>query len=126
VLEIGCEREAVLLAFHWTGTASYYQMGWNPDGAIQSPGVILLAESIEQSIREGLSKYDFLRGDEEYKQKWTSQSVAQTTLVVGRRVPARAAMTAERLKNRFKHAFQQTLGAGRWESMKRGLGGWAP
>jgi hypothetical protein len=35
-------------------------------------------------------------------------------------------MTAERLKNRFKRAFQQILGAGRWENMKRGLGGWAP
>ena len=116
-------RCGVLLAFHWRGTASYYQMGWAPDGPLASPGVLLLAESIEQAIREGLDTYDFLRGDEEYKRKWTSDAVAQRTLVVGQRIPARAAIAAEHVKDRIKWVFHETLGTARWEQLKRVLKG---
>lgn len=107
-------RQAVLLAFHWRGTASFYQMGWDPDTRIDSPGVVLLAASIEQAIREGLTRYDFLRGDEPYKRKWTSQAVEQVTLVVGCRARARAAIVAGEFKERVK----QKLGPARWRKLK--------
>jgi len=112
-------RQCVLIAFHWGGVAYYYQIGWNPDGPIQSPGVIVMAESIAQAIREGIGRYDFLRGDEAYKTRWTSQAVKQTTLVVGMRGPARAATTAERLKDRFKKVIQRTFGEERWERVRQ-------
>lgn len=114
VIEREAVRQGVLLAFHWRGTASFYQMGWDPDTPIQSPGVVLLAESIEQAVREGLSRYDFLRGDEPYKRKWTTQAVEQVTLVVGCRARARAAIAAGRLKERVK----QTLGPAPWQKLK--------
>ncbi|MEW6198909.1 MAG: GNAT family N-acetyltransferase [Planctomycetota bacterium] len=114
VMEREGVRQGVLLAFHWRGTASFYQMGWDPDTPIQSPGVVLLAESIEQAVREGLSRYDFLRGDEPYKRKWTTPAVEQVTLVVGCRARARAAIAAGRLKERVK----QTLGPAPWRKLK--------
>jgi CelD/BcsL family acetyltransferase involved in cellulose biosynthesis len=118
LLEAGNQPQAALLAFHWRHTASFYQMGWNPDGGVQSPGVVLLAHSIEQAIREGLTTYDFLRGEEAYKWKWTTRFVEQTTLVVGRRMPARAVILAERFKNSVKHAIQHAFGPEKWERLK--------
>lgn len=124
VLYIQDEPQGVLLAFYGGGTASYYQMGWNPGCPLASPGVILLAESIAQAIGEGLHKYDFLRGDEDYKWKWTSQFVEQTTLVVALRAPARLALTANVLGTGLKSAVRQTVGTGNWERMKKALGTW--
>jgi CelD/BcsL family acetyltransferase involved in cellulose biosynthesis len=126
VLEVDGVRQGVLLAFHWRGTASFYQMGWDPDTRIDSPGVVLLAESIAQAIREGLTHYDFLRGDEEYKRRWTSQAVEQITLVVGCRAPARAAIAAAELKDGFKRAVQWTLGSRNWERMRGLARTWEP
>lgn len=114
VIEREGARQGVLLAFHWRDVASFYQMGWDPDTCIQSPGVVLLAESIAQAVREGLTRYDFLRGDEPYKRKWTTQAVEQVTLVVGCRTRARAAIAAGRLKERVK----QTLGPAPWQKLK--------
>ncbi|MFQ5490919.1 MAG: GNAT family N-acetyltransferase [Phycisphaerae bacterium] len=113
----------VLLAFHWNGTASFYQMGWDPHSPVPSPGVVVMAESIEQAVRERMTRYDFLRGDEAYKRRWASQSARLTTLVVGCRWQARAAMAAERLKDRFKATILRSLGDAQWQRMKRLAGG---
>ena len=110
VLVVHNEPQGVLLAFHCGGTASYYQMGWNPDSPLSSVGVILLAESIAHAIDEGLHTYDFLRGDEDYKWKWTAQFVEQITLVVGWRASARVALAANALGGRLKNAVRQTVG----------------
>jgi len=118
VLEAGGRPEGVLLAFHWRETASFYQMGWNPATMIASPGVVLLAASIRQAISEGLKRYDFLRGDEPYKRRWTTQAIEQITLLVALRTPARAALAALDLKERVK----STLGPAAWGGLKRLLG----
>ncbi len=114
VLEDNAQPEGVLLAFHWRDTAGFYQMGWNPDTSVTSPGVVLLAASIRQAIEEGLKRYDFLRGDEPYKRKWTNQAVTQVTLLLGRRAPARAALAALGLKERVK----STLGPEAWSGLR--------
>ena len=44
-----------------------YNGSYDPDWAEASPGVVLLTSLIEQSIVEGLRRFDFLKGDEEYK-----------------------------------------------------------
>ncbi len=123
VLELAGAIEAVLLAFHWQGTASFYQMGWNPDCAVASPGVVVMAASIEQAIKEGAQRYDFLRGDELYKARWASKHVRQSTLVVACSRKARIGLAAERLKDRIKAAVQGTLGDAQWQRLKRTLAG---
>ena len=126
VLECDNVRQGVLLVFHWGATASYYQMGWHPQSPIRSPGVVLLAESIAQAIREGIPTYDLLRGAEDYKWKWTTRFIEQTTLVVGRNLPARAAMAVERAKDRCRHLVRRTLGHRAWETVTRCLKGPVP
>jgi len=115
----GWHATAVLLTFHWGGTAYFYQMGWDPDGTSASAGVVVMAESIADAIRCGCTRYDFLRGAEEYKWKWTSQFVEQTTLSIGWRLAARAALLATRWNDRLKAAVRRTLGPRSWNTLRR-------
>ncbi len=49
------------------GSLLLYNSGFDPASAGISPGLVLLARCIEDSIGRGLSEYDFLRGRERYK-----------------------------------------------------------
>jgi CelD/BcsL family acetyltransferase involved in cellulose biosynthesis len=118
-LTVDGRREGVLIALHYQGRASYYQMGWNPECPVDSPGVVILSQSIEQAIAEGLTRYDFLRGEEVYKLRWTNWAAEQTTAIVGWNMAARAAMAAEKLKNGVKTAVTRCLGPDRWEQACR-------
>jgi len=95
---------AALLAFHFGETALYYQAGWDPDSPLSrlSPGVVLMGRSIEDAILSGLRYYDFLRGDEAYKSRWTKTARTTTTLLVARTPMARAYLATARLKDRLK------------------------
>ncbi len=113
---------AVLLAMHCSGVAYFYQMGWDPQCPLHSPGVLVMAASIEQAIAEGMSRYDFLRGDEEYKARWTGEYVQASTIAIALRAPARAALAAERLKNGVKRLVLGAGGARTWRSLKALVG----
>jgi len=94
-----------LLAFHFGESALYYQAGWDPDSPLSrlSPGVVLMGQSIEDAIASGLRYYDFLRGDEAYKSRWTKTARTTTTLLVARTPMARAYLATAHLKDRLKH-----------------------
>lgn len=44
-----------------------YNSAYAEDAADASPGIMLLALMIERSINDGLHRFDFLKGDEQYK-----------------------------------------------------------
>lgn len=56
-------------------TVYFYQAAYDPDPALEeySPGYTLLASCIEDSVARGAREFDFLRGLEEYKTRWTSE-----------------------------------------------------
>jgi len=115
----GWRVEAILLTLHWNKTASFYQMGWDPDGTTVSAGVVVMAESIADAIRCGCTRYDFLRGAEAYKWKWTSQFVEQTTLAIGWRLPARMALMVTHCNDRLKAIARAALGPRSWNTLRR-------
>ena len=63
---------AAIFAFQYRDKLLYYQAGYDPAYSKYSPGLTLMALVIEYAISKGLKEYDFLRGDEEYKWKWTN------------------------------------------------------
>lgn len=95
---------AALLLFRTANAALYYQAGWDPDSplAAQSPAVVLMAESIRDSIEAGLRYYEFLRGDEGYKAKWTKTWRNTSTVLVGSGVKASAYLRTAALKDLVK------------------------
>jgi CelD/BcsL family acetyltransferase involved in cellulose biosynthesis len=59
---------AAQLAFLGADTTFAYQVGINPEKRDQSPGWLVHSESIKRAIAQGRTAFDFLRGDEPYKQ----------------------------------------------------------
>ncbi|MGH9474733.1 MAG: GNAT family N-acetyltransferase [Terriglobales bacterium] len=50
----------------------YFQSGFDPAATAFSPGTVLLSAVIEDCMARGLRSFDFLRGEEGYKARWTS------------------------------------------------------
>ncbi len=51
---------------------AHYQSGMNPDASSLEPGHASVVQSIHQAIQDGFADYDFLRGDEPYKKRWSA------------------------------------------------------
>jgi CelD/BcsL family acetyltransferase involved in cellulose biosynthesis len=58
---------AALFCLEQAGTVSLYNSGFDPEARAMSPGVVLIARTIEDAITRGFRRYDFLRGEEPYK-----------------------------------------------------------
>ncbi len=58
---------AALFCLEYGGTVALYNSGFEPDARAHSPGVVLIARTIEDAIAHGFRRYDFLRGEEPYK-----------------------------------------------------------
>ena len=66
---LSVDGRPVAAAFGFVGEGAYYlyNSAYEPDAAEAAPGVVLLAMLIERSIADGLSRFDFLKGEEPYK-----------------------------------------------------------
>jgi len=58
---------AALFCLEYGGSIGLYNSGFDPAARALSPGVVLIARTIEDAIARGFRRYDFLRGDEPYK-----------------------------------------------------------
>lgn len=58
---------AALFCLEERGTVALYNSGFDPEARALSPGVVLIARTIEDAIARGFRRYDFLRGEEPYK-----------------------------------------------------------
>lgn len=61
------EIVGILFCFQMGNTVYAFNTGYNPDFSKLSPGFISFALDIKSAISEGLSYYNFLRGEERFK-----------------------------------------------------------
>lgn len=80
-----------IYVMHAGGAAYFFQAGFDPAAKAESPGTVLVSESIRLAIDEGMAQFDFMRGDEPYKRRWKPQHayrnlrmVRPVTKIVGR------------------------------------------
>lgn len=66
-LELDGERVATSLSFICSGVKYLYNSGYNPEHSRLAVGLLNHAYNIQRSIEQGLSVFDFMRGDESYK-----------------------------------------------------------
>ena len=85
VMEVDDVPIAALYGWLIGGRWSYYQAGFDPAWSRQSPGFLLLAETIREAIDDGASEYDMLRGDEAFKQRFATSSRATRTILLAPR-----------------------------------------
>ncbi len=70
-LRLDGETQASLYCFRYGDRVCYYQGGFEPTLARLSLGTVLTARAMQSAILEECQIFDFLRGDEPYKAKWT-------------------------------------------------------
>lgn len=73
ILRLDSEPIGAIYAMRLGSTCYYYQAGFDPSKGSISPGTLLVAATIRRAIEEGLTHFDFLRGDEPYKRRWKPQ-----------------------------------------------------
>lgn len=73
-LSLGGQLAGVIYGYVYGRKYYFYQSGFDPQFASYSPGLVLMSFSIERVIQRGLCEYDFLRGEEAYKSKFTKNS----------------------------------------------------
>jgi CelD/BcsL family acetyltransferase involved in cellulose biosynthesis len=83
-LTVGGRRIAAGIWFDDGETLYFYNAGVDPEARELSPGVVLVARSIQMALQAGRSRFDFLRGDEPYKYEWGAVNVPIQRLLVVR------------------------------------------
>ncbi len=73
-IEIDGLRAAAMLCFDYANQFLLYNSGFDPKFYDLSPGNVLTAYTIQEAIRLGRTRYDFLRGDEIYKFRFGAQA----------------------------------------------------
>ena len=76
---------ATFITLEWDGTVGLYNSGFQPAAAALAPGLVLLARVVEDAIRRGKHRFDFLRGEERYKYEFEPkpEEVCKVTLTSG-------------------------------------------
>jgi CelD/BcsL family acetyltransferase involved in cellulose biosynthesis len=84
-IEINGIKAATLLCFDYNNEFLVYNSGYDPEQfADLSPGNVLVSYSIQEAIRLGRRRYDFLRGDEVYKFRFGAEAEPVYDLYVTR------------------------------------------
>ena len=83
LLEVDGRPVAGSLGFIDRGTYYYYVPAWEPELAPLAPSSLLLAHLVERAYGLGLTRFDFMLGDEPYKARWANEERETVNLVVG-------------------------------------------
>jgi CelD/BcsL family acetyltransferase involved in cellulose biosynthesis len=73
---------AVVYALRHGPNAFSYLGGFDPELARYSPGTLVMGYAIQRAVEQGVRRWDFLRGRENYKYAWGAQDRASRTLRV--------------------------------------------
>lgn len=100
LLNVNGSTIASLYCFAFKGKVFYYQAGFDPEWSAKSPGTVLMGHGIQSSIAEGMTEFDFLRGLDPYKFRWTDKSRTTHNLI---------AIPKGKLKGMFSFKLDETL-----------------
>jgi CelD/BcsL family acetyltransferase involved in cellulose biosynthesis len=73
-LRVSDRTAAVIYSLFTNQTAYCYLQGFNPDFSHVSPGTQLMFSVMTNAISHGVRNFDFLRGQESYKQHWRAEN----------------------------------------------------
>jgi CelD/BcsL family acetyltransferase involved in cellulose biosynthesis len=83
-LEVNGRLAAGFFNFDYRNRIWVYNSGMDPEFSALSPGWVLLALLLRQSIEQGRREFDFLRGNESYKFQWGGKGERLNRLIVHR------------------------------------------
>lgn len=103
-------------------TFYYYNSGYDLEWASRSVGLVLIGLSVKHAIARGVRRYDFLRGDENYKFDWADGQTELVTMNLSRSTtPALAYEGITRARRAARDFSKYALPAGFAETLKNRL-----
>jgi CelD/BcsL family acetyltransferase involved in cellulose biosynthesis len=84
LLELDGRPAAAWYGLRFAGRELYYQAGRDPELERAAVGFVLLAHSVREAMNDGMREYDFLRGGEGYKDRFTDDDTVVETRAAGR------------------------------------------
>ena len=87
---------AAWYGFRLGGREWYYQAGWDPARARDGIGLVLLAHTVRDAMRDGMDEYRFLRGDEPFKARFGPRDDGLVTVGLAPSATGRAALSSAR------------------------------
>lgn len=84
-LRVKNSTTAVLYSLWDRQTVFCYMQGFDPAWSFISPGTLLMFSVMKEAIGAGMRRFDFLRGQEAYKQHWRPRASATYRVAVTRR-----------------------------------------
>jgi len=101
------------------GKFLYYQSGYDPAWASKSVGLVLLARTVQDAYQEGLTEFDFLRGNESYKAQWARAERWTVQIRLFRGARGRAARAAAQAALFARESVKAALPRGALETARR-------
>ena len=93
LLELGGRPAAAWYGLRFAGRELFYQAGRDPALEKQAVGFVLLVHTVREAMNDGMREYDFLRGGEGYKDRFTDDTTVVRSFAAGRGPLGRAAVT---------------------------------
>jgi CelD/BcsL family acetyltransferase involved in cellulose biosynthesis len=84
LLEVNRRTVAAVYGLRFANRELFYQAGRDPDYDRHAVGSVLMIHTMREAFREGLDAYDFLRGGEYYKDRFTDDDTVVETWAAGR------------------------------------------
>lgn len=116
-LKLNGRIQSVLYCFVFKEKAYYYLGGFDPSLSKYSLGTVLTGFAIRGAIENGCREFDFLRGDEHYKFRWTKE-IRTNTRIVSRIKTLRSGMASgvcrleQKIERKVKEELHKRIGAG--------------
>jgi CelD/BcsL family acetyltransferase involved in cellulose biosynthesis len=85
IMEIDRVPVATLYGYMFAGSFFYYLGGFDPAWGKMSVSTVLIAHAIKQSVEENAECFDFLRGEEPYKEKWMAERTLNYRVLIHRK-----------------------------------------
>ena len=90
LLELDGRPAAAWYGLRFAERELYYQAGRDPAFEKQAVGFVLLCHTVREAMNDGMREYDFLRGGEGYKDRFTDDDTVVRTFAAGRGALGRA------------------------------------
>lgn len=111
LLTLEDETVAAQFCFRYGNSVYLLQEGFHPKYAAEKIGYALRAHVLEEMIKTGATRYDFLGGADAYKLKYTSRQGSYLTLHFGRSLRGRMYLASQRHKLQIKQWLKSKLPA---------------
>jgi CelD/BcsL family acetyltransferase involved in cellulose biosynthesis len=108
--ELDGRPAAAWYGFRMGGADWFYQQGRDPAFERASVGFVLTAHTIREAVRDGMRRYRFLLGGEEYKARFTTSEPSVETVALAATARGAVALAGVRAVRRLPARVRQPLG----------------